>query len=149
MSRYDDLAETFLSYYDEGLIVPKKLFYGLFGLEEPKDGWRLRDIDRQALRFANDLEGLRKALLRRGHDLQNARGKGYYIVPFHDRPKTATEDSDKMIWKGIREGMARLKAIPHPEQLTGEAKRVMDNGMTKLGFLRSHMREARRMQGKG
>lgn len=139
------LADDFLARgYSEGRVIPTSVFRAMFGIKEPYKGMAPEEFESASLRFMSDMKLLQDELLDRGHDLQNKPRAGYYLVPFHDRPKAAATAGKRAINKAMNDEFKRHNSIKHPEQLTGEAKAIRDHRLMVIGYMRAFMRQSRR-----
>ncbi len=122
----------------DGEVIARNAMEKLLGVLPREDGLSVKENDKRAFAFMSAVEGLRRELQRRGHDLQAA-GKrgGYRLVPFHERPRTAIDDGKRAVAAAISKTIGRLRSIPNPEQLTTEARYTRDAGLLRFGYLRA------------
>lgn len=141
MTKSRDFARDFLArHYAEGEVVPTRIFWEIFGLEEPRGVGEWKEFSKKALAFATCMERLKRDLLSHGHDLENIRTVGYRLIPYQERPAAVVSTCDKALKRWMHAADSRLNAIPHPEQLTGEAKYIRDSALLKYGHLRAIMK---------
>lgn len=138
-----ELARRFVARnFPEGAVIEFTRLYQLFGLEQPDPQGTYAEGEARRLTFMTALEHLRDAL-RREHkmDIENVRGQGYRIIPFHERVNCAVRDGRKGVRKELGRTVKRLHAIPTPEQLTGEDRRRMDHTLDLFGFISTMLRK--------
>lgn len=146
MNSKKDITEAFLEErHMEGVVIPQEYFWDLFGLQMPRKSTPRGEAQPLDFQFAGNMRSLRRELLVvHKLDLQNARGKGYRLVPFQERVDLATRDGRKAARKALRDYTERLTHIPHVEQLPFPQRLMREAALATNSAIESMLRRPKR-----
>lgn len=145
MNSRSTILERFLALgVREGVLIEKKVFWNIFGIEEPQGVMDIREAEKRTFAFMSCMEALRQDLLELtddegapcGADLQSVGRRRWRLVPREERVAEAIKDTKSALLRDLEKGSRRIKATD-VRNLSWEARAARDAALTKFGHVKA------------